>query len=652
MRVVTGKQLPSVGAVSTHDMSGGSGQVHYDLTPAEYDSVFTRFSTGYRVVDLRGYLVDAGDRIAVVFEQDASSVGWTSGVGLTGTQVTTQRPDAMRPVLFTGYASTAGRSFAWLWEDLPGPERTLHHDRPIASLRAHDDEARRRNKRIVDLSGYRTLVPSDRSLFTTIWADDDGRTEWMVTGPSDSVRAQTEFNRLTAEGWCVVRSSGWEGPEGVRYLTLWEQVSTSFVALHGYPEAAFTAELGTRDADGLRPEQLGPYAVGEPRVARYGPIWRRRDADVVVPALVADFARGYGLPAVSLAVARRGRLAYTHGFGELVQPESAAVGGGLTVDVGGRTTTIPEPTASAGRPVDPHRTLFRVASLSKTVTAAAVLRLVDQGVLRLDDPVFARGGALAGFAPAPADERVRDITVRHLLQHGSGGWSNQGDDPMWTRKGLSTDDLVRAVLAEEPLHTGPGTTFAYSNFGYCLLGRLLEAVSGRTYERRVRDDLLTACGVDGMRTARDAQPGGDVIRAYPAPGDEDPYQLRIDRMDAHGGWLATAVDMVRFAVHVAAPGVLSAASVAVMTTPSGLPGSAGYGAGWWVTPAGELDAGTWYHTGVLPGSAALLQRAPDDLCLVALTNTRSREPDTVAGLQRLLTRIRAQVDYWPLDQPL
>ncbi|GAA0278968.1 serine hydrolase [Cryptosporangium japonicum] len=633
----------------------GKAQVHYDLTSDEYSAVHDRFVRGHRVVDLRGYLVGTEDRYAVVYEPDASTVRWWSHPRLDPDGLEATKADHLaegrRPVLFTGYASSAGRSFAGVWDDVPGPQRSLHYDQPIDAFRTHEARARRREKRVVDLSAYRHVVPTERSLFSTIWDDDDGRTDWMLTGPSDSPRAQAEFDRHSAAGWSVVRSSGWSGPDGVRYVTLWERVASTFVAVHGWDRPALERDLAAHQADGLRPEQLGPYPVDSPPVARYTPIWRRRDADVVVPALVAEFARGYGLPAVSLAIARGDQVIYTHGHGELVQPEGPGLGSDLVVPGVG---TIPEPVITPARPVDPDGTLFRIASVSKTITAAAVLRLVERGTIGLDDQPFAARGALAAFAPTPADSRLRDIRVRHLLQHGAGGWPNDGDDPMWSHRELSTDDLVRTVLAETPLDTDPGTAYAYSNFGYCLLGRLIEAVTGRTYAQHVREDLLRACGVTGMLTARDAPPNGDIIRCYPAPGDEDPYRIRIDRMDAHGGWLATAVDVLRFAVRVdgSGPDVLDPSSVAFMTTPSGLAGNSGYGAGWTTSDDDDAEPGVGFHSGVLPGATGLLQRAPDGLTAVVLTNTNvrhdtpDRTTDTLAGLFRLLARIRGQVDYW------
>ncbi|TQS45287.1 serine hydrolase [Cryptosporangium phraense] len=651
---MTGAQYPSDAQKAAHDLSGDVEQVRYDLNFTDFDAAFTQFKNDYRVVDLHGYLDGGVDRFSVVYAREKGPLGGIVTVGLTKEDVDKGRVDhaaaGQRPVLFSGYRSSAGRSFAWVWEPMPGSKRTVHRDMPIGDLQQRIDQARSRGRRIVDVSVYENPFATNPIQFTTIEDHDDGLTEWAITGPSDSDRTQAEFESMTADGWRLLRTAG----TGTQYVRLWEQTPSAFQARRAISSADLGTALSDRDADGLRPDQLDSFSRGTPPVAKHCPVWRRRDAADVVPALVADFASAYGMPAVSLAVARRGRLAYTFGFGGLVVPDTVSVPGVIVVDTGGETFPIPEPTVVRPHPVQPDRTLFRIASLTKPITAAAVLRLVEDGHLRLDDRILAPGGALASFVTTPADARISDITVRNLLQHGAGGWSNENDDPMYTRLALSTDDLVRTVLAERALDNAPGTAYAYSNFGYCLLGRLVEAVTGQTYEKHVQDDLLARCGVTGMSIANDGRPAGDVIRCYPAADDTvDPYGHRIDRMDSHGGWQATALDVLRFAVHVS--DVVSPTSMTTMTTPSGLPGSEGYAAGWAIGPSTSRDPGTWSHDGVLPGATGLLQRTPDGLCLVALTNYNERKDEssrTADGLYRLMMRIRSEVDYWPLDAQL
>jgi CubicO group peptidase (beta-lactamase class C family) len=168
-------------------------------------------------------------------------------------------------------------------------------------------------------------------------------------------------------------------------------------------------------------------------------------------AAAADaFMKEYDVPGVSVAAARNGRLAYAQGFGVA-------------------DTKTGEKVTSA------H--LFRIASVSKPITSATIFSLVEQGRLALTDRVFGTGGILADF-DVRSRNFVEDITIEHLLTHASGGWQNGPDDPM-ANQGMNLRELIAWTLANRPLAVRPGATFNYSNFGYCLLGRVIEKISGQ-----------------------------------------------------------------------------------------------------------------------------------------------------------------------------
>jgi CubicO group peptidase (beta-lactamase class C family) len=294
---------------------------------------------------------------------------------------------------------------------------------------------------------------------------------------------------------------------------------------------------------------------------------------------------------------------------------------------------------------------FRIASLTKAITATAVFRLVARNALGLDDRVFGPTGHLSALTGTPIDARVTDITVRHLLQHGGGGWSNDANDPMFTNPALSARDLITKVLATRPLDNAPGTVWAYSNFGYCVLGRVIEAVTGETYENWVRENILLACGSTmtiAGNTLADRQPG-EVV--YYGLDNQDPYGMQVSRMDSHGGWVSTAADYLRFLVRVdglpPVPDLLRPDGITLMTTPSGLPKSDGYASGWHTT-----TDGTWWHDGILPGTRSVMVRTVDGFCWAALANSGrtvqgDSTRDTFSGLDALMWAIRDKVDFWP-----
>jgi len=323
-----------------------------------------------------------------------------------------------------------------------------------------------------------------------------------------------------------------------------------------------------------------------------------------IAALAAGYMAEFGAPGLSVAIAHHGRVAYAEGFG-LADP-------------------------AAGERVAPPN-LFRIASVSKPVTSVAVFSLIEQGRLALTDKVFGRAGILRNDFGPPKDRRIEQITVEHLLTHTCGGWPNKGRDPMFLNRDFEQRRLIAWTLANVPLNHEPGTTYAYSNFGYCLLGRVIEKVSGQRYGAYVREAVLKPCGVTTMRIGagpRAARAPGEVI--YAGQGG-DPYRVKVARADSCGGWIASAPDLVRFAMHVDGAsgtlGILRPDTVATMMAPSAI--NPRYAKGWIVNAQGS------WHNGSLPGTSAVMVSTRTGLCWAALANTRLRDPSSVAGLNRV-----------------
>ena len=329
--------------------------------------------------------------------------------------------------------------------------------------------------------------------------------------------------------------------------------------------------------------------------------------------------------------------------------------------------------------------LFRIASVSKPITAVAVLKLVEAGKLTLDTQAF----PLLNLQPAVAslrdpEPRLRQITIRQLLQH-TGGWDrDKSFDPMFhsDRVAQATNsprpatavDVIRYMLSR-PLDFDPGTRYAYSNFGYCVLGRVIEKVSGQSYGQFVQEKILRPIGLKEMRlgaTLDERQAPGEV-RYYTSgdgtassvfPGLEKvpwPYGgFHLEAMDAHGGWLASVLDLARFAAALDDPPpspLLKPATLATMYAPPPAPVSrqadgaleaSYYGCGWSVRPTGQIGKANYWHNGSLPGTNTLLVRRSDGLSWAALFNQRSEDPQLPDGaIDAALHRAAAAVRTWP-----
>ncbi len=375
---------------------------------------------------------------------------------------------------------------------------------------------------------------------------------------------------------------------------------------------------------------------------------------------MTTFMSARGVPGGALAVAVGGRLAFVSGYGFADR--------------------------AARRAVEPD-SLFRIASVSKPITAVAVLRLVEQGRLSLDSRVapllqvdpFVSGGR-------KPDPFLDKITVRHLLQH-TGGWDREKTfDPMFRSRWIAgrlgvtsppgTGDIVRFMFGR-PLDFEPGTRYAYSNFGYGVLGRVIERATGRGYEAFVRDEILAPIGVRHMQIGAslpekravgevryytpDNEQAESVFGAPPAKVPLPDGGFCLETMDAHGGWIASATDLVRIATALepGRPGaLLKAETIRTMLAPPPAPAARRtdgtlqdwwYGCGWSVRPVRAGGVSSW-HNGSLPGTFTLLVRRADGVTWAALFNQRSLDkklPDD--AIDAALHRAVDSVQEWPRE---
>lgn len=345
---------------------------------------------------------------------------------------------------------------------------------------------------------------------------------------------------------------------------------------------------------------------------------------------LTQFMWEHDVPGAAIAIMQDERLVYARGLGRTHR--------------------------DAPRPVLPT-SRFRIASISKPLTAIAVARFVERGALQWDTSVcdvLARHPALGSDMAKPRDGRWKDVTVRYLLQH-RGGWDRrQSFDPMFRAveialaQGSSPPanavDIVRYML-KVPLDFDPGIRAAYSNFGYCLLGRILEAITGQPYEDVIREEVLLPAGarramLGKTRERADFEVDYDTDEGWgysvfsdelgkPVPGPRGAWYL--EAMDSHGGWIASALDLVQVssALHRDASPLLSEATRRTMfERPDGdagwqdnqTPRDTYFGCGWMVRPV-EKGFNCW-HTGSLPGTSTILVRRWDNMHWAVLFNRR------------------------------
>ena len=360
---------------------------------------------------------------------------------------------------------------------------------------------------------------------------------------------------------------------------------------------------------------------------------------------IEKFMKRWEIKGGSLAVMKDGRLVYSKGYGWADEEESV--------------------------PMSPGH-IMRIASLSKLVTATAVMQLCERKVLSLDDRVFGSGGLLdcSQFRNI-RDKRVKDITVGQLLRHEAGFTMHKGDPCFTTREIIIWEDLdtvpdmdrvIEYALGERLGYT-PGTGFRYSNLGYLILTKVVEVCSGMDYEEYCQENILHPAGCYDMHLARnlyeDRYP--NEVRYYethdaePVPAFDNSGDTlwrryggsNIEGLRGAGAWVASPSEFVRFVASIdgdpSVPDVISPESVRAMTADP----AHSYRPIGWVRAGASSD---WSRTGTLAGTSAMVKKQANGYIWMFVTNTSSWKGSKFTRyIDRMYRTASSRVESWPFQ---
>jgi CubicO group peptidase (beta-lactamase class C family) len=328
-----------------------------------------------------------------------------------------------------------------------------------------------------------------------------------------------------------------------------------------------------------------------------------------------DYMERYAAPGASLAYTRGEHLLYAAAYGVACKSPKADV---------------------------TEASLFRIASNSKAFTSTAIFTLIESGRLSLTDRVFGTKGILNQFSTNVShQEWLGSITIQHLLTHTAGGWRNDWNDPMYQKPEYGQQELIAFTLRSLPLQYPPGAQYAYSNFGYCLLGRVIEKITGTSYAQYTLEHVINRAGIDDMRIAN-KEPAIGEVHYYPKPSDGNAYNFPIARMDSHGGWIATAIDQARFLGRLFAPsdtpgarGLIGREYLKLMTTPSRI--NPRYACGLFAN-----NDGACWHDGSLPGTWSFMMHTRTGVSSAAVINAS----DLGSNLDDLTQKMARAMPDW------
>ncbi|EOZ96052.1 beta-lactamase [Indibacter alkaliphilus LW1] len=243
---------------------------------------------------------------------------------------------------------------------------------------------------------------------------------------------------------------------------------------------------------------------------------------------IKNFISKWEYPGATLAISKNGKLVYSKAYG------------------------LADVEANQSMNTD-HR--MRIASISKTFTGVAILRLVQEGKLNLDDKVFGEGGILENdFGTQPYSDRVRNVTVRHLLHMTTGGWVLANDrDAIDSNSSMDNKQFFDWMLDNTLLKHNPGTRYWYINTNYFVAARVIEKVSGKSYLQFMKDDFLDPLGIPSAvmagRSLESRHP--NEVKYYGIGNIKGfEYGFNIERRDGDAGLVISAKDLLKFVLSI------------------------------------------------------------------------------------------------------
>lgn len=358
-------------------------------------------------------------------------------------------------------------------------------------------------------------------------------------------------------------------------------------------------------------------------------------------ASINRFMRYWGIRGGSFALMRNDSLLYAKGYGYANTQDS------IPCEV---------------------KNIFRVASVSKLLTAVAVMHLDETKQLSTQDFVFGEEGILNDTLFLDyRDKKIKQITVEHLLRHTS-GFSNPHGDAAFNMElvaqfldkplPLSMDDMV-LYATKNRLRAVPGGRFNYSNLGYIVLSKVIEKVSGMPYETYIKDSILAPIGCYDIHLANNYSEGFrenevtyyEVKEAEPVPaydGTDTLVMKSLGGNDVHGlygagGWVASPVELLKLVSAINKCPVRED-----FLTPESIDFMTPYGKN--AKPAGwaSSSAKFWLRSGSMSGTSALIKAQKDGYSWVFISNSSSwNGPGLARQMNREITQALRKVKKWP-----
>jgi len=416
-------------------------------------------------------------------------------------------------------------------------------------------------------------VANDFSSFKALFLEN---TQWTSKGDWTSGRVIHFTQTDTPDGYLIEGTAGsWDSSSSMVKTMLGNneiQVVMDFsVDNTGEPlsvEVSFSSPVLVFEI-GANSLMAGSYTISE-KTTDPG-----NGDDEDIDSAVLSIMEEFNFAGASLAVVRDDQIVYTQAYGYSDRENSIAA-----------------------KPAD----FFRIASVSKLITAVTIFTFIEDEKITLDDKVFGNDSILGDDFGAPG-MYVGDISVRHLLEYGS-GFADGGS-------GITQADRIRSRVTGALTHP-PGTSYVYKNIDYLILGRIIEKITGSTYEHYVQDTILSFCGITDMAIGGSEKKPNEVNYYTPS----GPLAIAsLSMSDSAGGWVASASDLAQFFIRInrnpTVEDILSSTYTSYTPTPAAAH----------VNNLPPFADDVWFYFGDMAGTRAVMCKLDERTGYVLLINT-------------------------------
>lgn len=355
-----------------------------------------------------------------------------------------------------------------------------------------------------------------------------------------------------------------------------------------------------------------------------------------------NFIRKWDMAGMSVAIVKDEKLVYARGFGYANKEKNEKVVPG---------------------------NVFRLASISKLLTAVAILKLVENKKLSLDSKVFGENAILSdSIFNKVRDKRLKNITVRNLLAH-SAGWSQRYGDPAFNSLSIAqkegdtppaTIHTFYKYIASRSLHFAPGSSTSYSNMGYMFLGEVISKVSEMPYQEYIQQEILLPNGIVDMHIGASLESGrlpnevkyyeqkdSPLIASFEGSGKMVAKTYGgnpIELLGPAGGWVASSIELAKLLVLIdgykKVDDIIPPRLMREMTDHERTRGPLG-----WLRVNKD---GTWWRTGSMAGTSAMIKRGNNGISWVVLLNSSSWKGTAFASeINSLMTKTLGRIKTWP-----